>query len=138
MRLKSEGATAKLATGHRLEVRGVGHLSPTGGDLAVDLDGDLLALHANLVVKPLAVLCRSRVDVLDGVEATGLFRIAVGIVYLRLKTGIRPAAVLILGVKVDAGVGLGEGFDLRPENEVLEVMIRNVTGVEQVCARPVD
>ena len=136
--LKSEGAAAEFTTGHRLEMRSIRHLGPAGGDFAVDLDGDLFALDANLVVKPLAVLGWGGVDVFHGVEATGLFRVAMGIVHLRLKSGVRPPGVLILGVEVDAGVGLGEGFNLRPENEVLEVMIRDVTGVKQVSAWAVD
>ena len=61
-----------------------------------------------------------------------------GVIHLRLEAGVRPTLGLILGVEVDAGVGLGEGLDLRPENEVFEVSIRNVTGVEQVRARPID
>jgi len=62
----------------------------------------------------------------------------VGVINLCLEAGVRPTLGLILGVEVDAGVGLGEGLDLRPENKVLEVSISNVTGVEQVRARPIN
>ena len=66
VRLQRKRATTELATGHRLEMRGIRHLGPAGGDFAVDLDGDLFALDANLVVKPLAVLGWGGVDVFLG------------------------------------------------------------------------
>ena len=61
----------------------------------------------NLVVEPLAVLGRSRVDVLHGVESAGLFRVAVGVIHLRLEAGIRPTLGLILGVEVMPELALG-------------------------------
>ena len=61
-----------------------------------------------------------------------------GIVDKRLKTGIRPTFILILGMEINAGVGLRESLNLRSEDKVLEVGILNIACVKKVSTRPVN
>ena len=75
MRLKSEGAATELATRHRLEVRGVRHLGPTGGDFAIDLDGDLF-YRSGVQKRKLRELRRGRLKIADILDLHGCTQVS--------------------------------------------------------------
>ena len=88
--------------------------------LAVNLDGDGLALDRDVVVKPLVVLVGRVVhDITHAVEASGFLGIALGGVDLCFKPFLRPSVFLKLGVELESGIGalLGQhrefGFGVR-------------------------
>ena len=139
--LEGDGALAELASWHVLESRGgipTFGFSPVGGDLAVDLDGDVLALDFDFVVEPLFVTNWGGVhDVFDRIETAGfLWVLVLGGVDLALVAIVWPAFLLELGVDVDAGVGsllVGTQLDLGFENEVFEGGLSVCTNIKEVC-----
>ena len=133
--LDREGAVGYPAT---REVRGgrpVFRLGKINDDLAVHARDDALALDADGHREPLVILGHGLEVGLDAPEPGGATRVAVGVVYLHLVTLGRPSDGLELGVKVDAGVRLRLCPHVYRQLEILEVMVRHRTGVEQVAAR---
>src|SRR5690606_22328539 len=93
--------------------------SPVGGyggfveGFAVDLDGNLVAVHDNVLREPFIVFRRWFPDILDTIDATGPAPVCMTVVYLYLVTLLRPTGVLILRVNVHARVGSRLRHDLR-------------------------
>src|SRR5206468_130363 len=81
-------------------------LRPLHDFFAVQSDCDRFVLHDDVLREPLIILCDSldilRPDILHMIKAAGLDWIAMGVVHLYLKTFARQAAILKLGMKVDA------------------------------------
>ena len=106
--------------------------------LAVHRRRHALALHDDLHREPLVVLGRGLAYVLDRVEAGGPLRVGVRVVDLDFVALRRPAAFLVGGVEIDAGVRARRRHDVGLELEVLEVVVADRADVVEVRARPVD
>jgi len=66
------------------------------------------------------------------IKAAGLDRIAMGVVHLHLETFAREAAILKLGMKVDAAVRIRCGLDVHHQFEVFEIVVVDRSLVERV------
>lgn len=134
MGLKGEGAFAE-ALGFELVVFG---LNPGVHQLAVDVDGDLLAFDAQGHGRPFAVLVAGRGDVAEGVDAAGLAWVFVAGVDLTFQTLTRPAALLPEGVEEEAGVGALGGLELDFGFEVFPRGLAVFSHVEEMGAFAVE
>ena len=105
----------------------------------VDLEGDGLALHGDVVVEPLVVLVGRIVhDIAHSVEAARLLGVTLGGIDLGFESLFRPAVLLELGMKIESGVGALLGEDLEFDLEVLEVGLVDLAAVEEVGTGPFD
>src|SRR5580704_8834824 len=111
-------------------------LRPFHNFFAVQSDCDRFVLDDDVLREPLIVLCDSLdilcPNILHMIKAAGLDWIAMRVVHLYLETLAREAAILKLGMKVDAAVRDRRRLDVYHQFEVFEIVVLDRSVVERV------
>src|SRR5690606_35031178 len=102
---------------------------------SVDLYGDLVALHDDMLGKPFVILGRRNFYILYGVYASRSAPVGVAVIHLDLVTFLWPSFFLVGGMNIHPGVGAWLCHDLGFVLKILEAMILNGPHIKQV--RPV-
>ena len=109
------------------------------GSLTIYLDRDFLSPYRDVVVKPLFIFVRGIVhDIPYAVEAPCFFRVFLSGVDLGFESLLRPAVLLELGVKVEAGIGSFLGQNLEFGLEVFEGGLIDRAAVEEMRTGALD
>lgn len=138
--LDRKGSAGQLSAGHA-GVAGLADAFRFGivhRYLAIDHDNNVFALNIDLFGKPLVVLGRGLFDIDHRIQSAGAFPVAVAVIDLHFVALVRPARVLIFGVKVQPGVGVGLGHHIGLKLKIREVGAAHRADIEQVAAVALD
>jgi len=106
--------------------------------LIIQFDDHSFALYDDFFGKPNVVFYQLFLDIFDAVETAGSAPVGVGVVDLHFESLLRPAALLVSGMKIDPRIGAGLGHHIGLEVEVFKRMSLHISLIKQVRRLTVD
>ena len=105
-------------------------------DRIVYFYGDPFALYFDVFGEPFIILDVELFYVYYIVQAACANVVGMGIVHLYFVSPVGPTALLIGGMEINAGIGMGEGLNIRFKFEILEIVLEHVAVVEEMGSVP--
>src|ERR1019366_10069351 len=89
-------------------------------------------LHFNVFSEPLVIVYINFFHIHYIVQAASTYIIRMRIVYLHFISPVRPATLLIFGMKINTGISMGHGFSISFKFKIFEIMLMHIAIIKKM------